>query len=79
MAASRRKLLEIDGPQRPQLKYQRLRKQLVEELHSGRFKPGESLQHVHRTLHLQGSEPDLDRIARAALGVGLAEIRNAFQ
>ena len=34
--------------------------------------------HTHRTFHLVGSEADLDRIARAALGVGLHEISTAF-
>ena len=42
------------------------------------LKPGESLRHVHRTLHIQGAEADLDGIARAALGVGLADIKAAF-
>lgn len=37
--------------------------------------PGASLQHVHRTIHLQGAEPDLDAVARAVLGMSLAEIR----
>ncbi len=35
---------------------------------------GSSLTHVHRTLHLQGPEAELDAIARAVLGVSLAEI-----
>jgi hypothetical protein len=43
------------------------------------LKPGESLQHCHRNLHVQGSEEDLDRLAKATLGVGLAEIQNAFK
>ena len=43
------------------------------------LKPGETMQHCHRTLHLQGSEADLDPIAKAALGVGIAEIVNAFK
>lgn len=41
--------------------------------------PGESYTHVHRTFHLVGSEPDLDRIARATLKVGIAELTNAFR
>ena len=41
--------------------------------------PGESLTHVHRTLHLQGDEAALDPIARAALGVGLEEIKNGLK
>lgn len=33
---------------------------------------------VHRTFHLVGPEAELDRIARATLEVGLAELTNAF-
>jgi len=43
------------------------------------LKPGQSLTHLNRTLHLQGSEEALDPIARATLGVSLEEIRNAFK
>jgi hypothetical protein len=43
------------------------------------LKPGEGLKHCHRTLHLQGSEADLDALAKAALGVGLADIQAAFR
>jgi hypothetical protein len=35
--------------------------------------------HVHRTFHLVGPAADLDGLARATLGVGLDEIRNAFE
>jgi hypothetical protein len=40
--------------------------------------PGARYTHVHRTVHLSGPEADLDRIARATLGVGLADIIGAF-
>jgi hypothetical protein len=40
--------------------------------------PGEKYTHVHRTLHLSGPDDDLDRIARATLKVGLADIAAAF-
>ncbi len=40
--------------------------------------PGESYVHVHRTVHFQGNAEALDPIARAALGVGIAEIEAAF-
>jgi hypothetical protein len=40
--------------------------------------PGESLAHLHRTIHLTGSEKALDPVARAVLGVSLAEIKSAF-
>ncbi len=36
--------------------------------------PGATLDHVHRTIHLVGPEAELDRIARATLGVGLNTI-----
>ena len=41
--------------------------------------PGESLSHVHRTIHLTGAEPALDAVAHATLGVSLAEITSAFK
>lgn len=41
--------------------------------------PGATLEHVHRTIHLRGSEKALDTIARAVLGVGLDKVRTAFQ
>ena len=40
--------------------------------------PGATYAHVHRTFHLAGPEADLDRIARATLHVGLADIAKAF-
>jgi hypothetical protein len=40
--------------------------------------PGESIGHVHRTLHVIGPRASLDAIAKSALGVTLAEIERAF-
>lgn len=40
--------------------------------------PGQSLEHVHRTIHLTGPDIDLDRIARRVLGVGIQEIAGAL-
>jgi hypothetical protein len=37
--------------------------------------PGESLLHLHRTIHLQGSKEELDTIAKKLFGVGVDEIR----
>jgi hypothetical protein len=37
--------------------------------------PGKSLSHVHRTIHLSGPESALDGVARATLGVSLANIK----
>ena len=41
--------------------------------------PRASLTHIHCTMHLTGAEPDLDAVARATLGVSLADIQNAFK
>ncbi|UCD53167.1 MAG: hypothetical protein JSW27_11090 [Phycisphaerales bacterium] len=39
---------------------------------------GESILHTHRTFHLTGSEANLDTVAKAILGVSLAEITSAL-
>jgi len=39
---------------------------------------GESLEHIHRTYHIQGPEKDLDAIARATLHVTLKDIATAL-
>jgi hypothetical protein len=41
--------------------------------------PGQTLTHVHTTMHFQGPRAALDGIARAALGVGLDEIEKAIK
>lgn len=43
------------------------------------LRPGASATHVHRTIHFQGDERGLDRLARATLGVSLAEIKSALK
>jgi hypothetical protein len=40
--------------------------------------PGQRYTHLHRTIHLSGPEADLDRISRATLHVGIADIAAAF-
>jgi hypothetical protein len=40
--------------------------------------PGESLKHVHTTIHIQGQEKELEPIARKIFGVSLEEIKRAF-
>lgn len=42
------------------------------------LKPGESMHHVQRTFHIQGSKADLDPIARKLLGVDLETIQAKF-
>jgi hypothetical protein len=41
--------------------------------------PKDVATHIHRTIHVQGREHDLDKIARQLFGIGLAEIRNEFR
>ena len=41
--------------------------------------PGESLVHLHRTVHLQGDREVLDRIAWSTLGAGLDRIEAVFK
>lgn len=40
--------------------------------------PGQSLEHLQRTIHLDGDEKQLDQVARTILGVGISEIQAAF-
>ena len=35
------------------------------------LEPGQTIEHMHRTIHLVGSRDELDKIARAALGVSI--------
>lgn len=40
--------------------------------------PGETMKHVQRTFHIQGSEEELDPLAKRLLGVSLNAIKSAF-
>ncbi len=40
--------------------------------------PGQHLVHTHRTMHFQGTEAQLDALAKATLGVSLTEITQAL-
>ncbi|MBN2505091.1 MAG: hypothetical protein JXQ71_00200 [Verrucomicrobia bacterium] len=42
------------------------------------LKPGQWLEHIHRTVHLSGPEEALDTVAQAALGVTLQDIARAL-
>ena len=42
------------------------------------LKPGATMRHVQRTIHLSGPEAELDKIARSKLGVGLQAITQAL-
>ncbi len=42
------------------------------------LKPGETMKHIQRTFHIQGSEAELDPLARKLLGAKLKVIKEAF-
>lgn len=42
------------------------------------LKPGESLTHIHRTFHLEGSKDELNELILATLGVSLQDIARAL-
>jgi len=67
-----------DGPASPGAKPLGPFYELESSSPAAALKPGETLGHVHTTMHIQGREAALDAIARQVLGVGLAEIKSAF-
>ena len=68
-----------DGPQGPAATQMGQFYEMESSSPAAALKPDESLTHVHRIIHLQGPEKDLDPIAKAMLGVSLAEIKRAFR
>ena len=68
-----------DGPPQPGAKQMGKFYELESSSPALALRPGASATHTHQTLHLQGSEPQLEAIARAALGVGLDDIKTAFK
>ena len=67
-----------DGPSEPDAKPLGPFYELETSSPAAALKPGEAILHIHRTYHLQGPEADLDMIAKATLGVTIAEIKSAF-
>jgi len=67
-----------DGPSEPGAKPLGPFYELETSSPAAALKPGEAILHVHRTYHLQGPEADLDMIAKATLGVTIAEIKSAL-
>jgi hypothetical protein len=68
-----------DGPPAPGAKPLGPFYELESSSPAAALEPGASLSHVHRTVHLTGPEAALDAVARAVLGVGLADITGAFK
>jgi hypothetical protein len=67
-----------DGPPAPGAKPLGPFYELESSSPAAELKPGKSLDHVHRTIHLTGAESDLDPIARIVFGVPLADINSAL-
>jgi hypothetical protein len=68
-----------DGPSAPGKKPLGPFYELESSSSAAALSPGESLTHVHRTLHVRGSEVELDAVAKKALGVSIADIVSAFR
>ncbi len=67
-----------DGPAEPGAKPLGPFYELETSSPAAALKAGEAISHIHRTYHLQGPESDLDTIAKATLGVTIAEIKSAL-
>ena len=67
-----------DGPAEPGAKPLGPFYELETSSPAAALKPGETISHVHRTFHLQGPEADLNPVAKAILGVTIAEIKSAL-
>ncbi len=67
-----------DGPSEPGAKPLGPFYELETSSPAAALKPDEGVSHIHRTYHLQGPESELDTIAKATLGVTIAEIKSAL-
>ena len=68
-----------DGPPAPGKKPMGPFYELESSSPAAALAPGQTLEHVHRTIHLRGQDKDLDAVARATLGVGIEEITSAIR
>lgn len=68
-----------DGPPAPGVKPMGPFYEIESSSPAAALAPGKSLTHIHRTIHLTGPEPALDRVAKATLGVSLDDIKAVFQ
>ena len=67
-----------DGPSEPGAKPLGPFYELETSSPAAALRPGQTISHIHRTYHLQGSEVALDSIAKATLGVTIDEIKSAL-
>lgn len=68
-----------DGPPAPGAKPLGPFYELESSSPAAELKPGQSLAHLHRTIHLTGAEGELDPVALAVFGVSLADIKSALR
>ena len=68
-----------DGPSAPGAKPLGPFYELESSSPAAALNSGETLTHVHTTIHVQGEDEALDEIARTIFGVGIAEIEQAFK
>jgi hypothetical protein len=68
-----------DGPPAPGAKPLGPFYELESSSPAAELSPGESLTHVHRTLHFRGPDAELDALAKKALGVSIADIVSALR
>ena len=67
-----------DGPATPGAKPMGPFYELETSSPAAALAPGQSIVHTHRTFHLVGGKAELDPIAKALLGVTIAEITSAL-
>ena len=67
-----------DGPPEPNVKPLGPFYELETSSPAAALAPGDAIEHIHQTFHLQGSEAELDIVAKAMLGVSIQEIKSAF-
>ncbi len=67
-----------DGPAEPGAKPLGPFYELETSSPAAALKPGETMTHLHRTIHLQGPEAELNRVAKALLGVSVEDITQAI-
>jgi hypothetical protein len=67
-----------DGPSEPGAKPLGPFYELETSSPAAALMPDQTITHVHRSFHLQGSEAELEPIAKATLGVSVAEIKSAL-
>jgi hypothetical protein len=68
-----------DGPSGPGMKPLGPFYELESSSLAAALKPGETLAHVHTTIHIQGPDKALDEVARAVLGIGIKDIDAALK